>query len=130
MDDLIQFQGVVVIEVCQNNSNRFRSVPPADDIAFGRCDRPVGFDVEHEFVEVGHLADLGSLNAVRDLAYRREDRVDRDDHRSRLPALFLLGAAVPDPTLRLVSLDLELGGRGEGGEVEILVDDLHSCRGP
>ena len=99
------------------------SVPPADATASRGVTDAVGLDVEDQPVAVGHLLDAGVLDRVRDLADRREDRVDRD-HADRVAGLLVLvGHAVPDAALD-GHLHLQVRALAERRDVQVGVQDL------
>src|SRR3989338_6119555 len=92
---------------------------------FSRSNRAVSFDIHHQLVEVGDLADAGILHVIADLAHRRVDRVDGDDAQFSLLLAALLGrditAAAGDE-----NLNLQFGVLfGQSGDVQVRIDDFH-----
>ncbi len=100
---------------------------PHEDVGrLGECRlrrrRPIGLDLEHELVEVRHLADARVLDLEVHAAHRGEDGVDGDDADRHV--LGVLGRAIADSRLDgEVHLDRALV-RVEGQEDELGVDDL------
>ncbi len=88
-----------------------------------RRDRAVRLDIEDELVEVRHLPDLGAVDAVGDLADRREDRVDGDDADSTGATLVAICCSISN-TGGDGHLHLETTRGAESGDVGIGVDYL------
>ena len=83
----------------------------------------VGPDFERELVVVGDLAKTGGFDDVVDAAHRRVDRIDGDEAQAQVGVEVLVGGDVAAAALE-AHFHLQLAAFGDGGDVDVLVENL------